>query len=172
LNQSLQKKFELLELQRKALFESLKKVSMEKLTQCPEGRWSIVQIVAHLIAAEKLSVAYLSKKIMAINEVGDTGLWEEIKMIGLILSQRLPLKYKAPRVVVENTAKETSIAQLEQEWASVRAELKALLENISDSQVNRKIYKHIFAGKLNVQQALVFLSEHFIHHQPQIRRLL
>jgi hypothetical protein len=99
-------------------------------------------------------------------------LLEELKMIVLILSQRLPFKFKAPKVVVENTKPSTSLQELEKEWAAVRNELKTMLEKFGDDQLKRKIYKHVIAGKLNILQTLLFFREHVIHHQQQIKRLL
>jgi uncharacterized damage-inducible protein DinB len=171
LNPRLQQLYESLEAQRHQLMDSLKNLSFEKLNHQPEGKWSINQIIAHLITAEKMSVMYLTKKIQGVNEVENSGLFEELKMMGLIVSQRLPFKFKAPRVVVENTSASTSLKQLEQEWNSVRDETKTLLEKIKDDQVKRMIYKHVRAGKLNIQHALIFFREHVIHHKPQIKRL-
>jgi uncharacterized damage-inducible protein DinB len=172
MNKILERQLTALEVQRNELFTSLHSLPTEKMNNHSEGRWSINQILAHLIAAEKLSISYLQKKILAMNEVDNTGIYEEIKMIGLIISQRLPFKFKAPRVVVENTSQTTDIAQLEKEWSSSREELRQLLEKVSDDQVKRRIYKHVRAGKLNIQHALIFFREHIIHHHPQIKRLM
>lgn len=161
----------MLEAQRIQLLDSLKNLPSEKLNHKPKGKWSINEIVAHLITAERISVQYLTKKIQGIDEVDNTGLIEELKMIGLILSQRLPLKFKAPRVVVENTPSLSDLNQLEQEWITARGNLKVLLEKIGDDQLRKRIYKHVRAGKLNIQQALIFFREHVIHHHPQIQKL-
>lgn len=155
-----------------ALLGEISKLPFEKLNHSQPGRWSINQIIAHLIAGEKISVAYLQKKVLAINEVDNTGIYEEIKMIGLIISQRLPFKFRAPRVVVENTTQTKDISELEKEWTSVRQELRQLLDKVKDDQINRRIYKHVRAGKLNIQHALIFFREHIIHHYPQLKRLM
>ncbi len=154
------------------MLDEMAQLPVEKLNRSQPGRWSINQIIAHLIAGEKLSVAYLQKKILAINEVDNTGIFEEIKMIGLIISQRLPLKFRAPRVVVENTTQTSDLSLLVKEWDSVREELRQLLEKVNDDQINRRIYKHVRAGKLNIQHALIFFREHIIHHYPQLKRLM
>lgn len=172
MNTKLQQIFDSLETQRNQLFISLNSLTVEKLNQQPTNGWSINQVIAHLITAERLSIMYLHKKIQAINEVENTGLLEELKMIVIILSQRLPFKFKAPKTVVENTKSSTSLHQLEQEWNAVRNELKIVLEKFNDDQIKRKIYKHVVAGKLNIQQTLLFFREHVIHHQQQIKRLL
>lgn len=172
MNPKLQKLIDSLEAQRSQLLKTITPLSSEKLNRRIENGWSINQIIAHLIAAEKLSLAYVQKKIQAVDQVGDTGLIEELKMVALKLSQRLPFRFKAPRLVVENTSQSTDIFVLEQEWISARQQLKGLLEKVADDQIDRKMYKHVRAGKLNIQHMLIFFGEHVIHHHPQIKRLL
>ena len=172
MNTKLQLLFDSLERERNILIASLKNLSPDKQQHAPEGKWSIQQILAHLIAAEKLSIMYLHKKMLGIKEAEDTGVLEEIKMVFLQLSQRLPLKFKAPRTVVENTPSYATFEELIADWDKTRAELKTLLEKFDDTEIGKKIYKHIRAGRLNIQHALMFLREHIIHHTPQINRLL
>ena len=172
MNARFQKLYHEIETQRKQLLLSLRPLSHERLNSHPEGKWSINQIIAHLITAERLSVNYLNKKMQGINEAKDSGLVEELKMILLIVSQRLPLKFKAPKVVVDQTVKETDIHNLIREWDKVRAALKNILEGMEDHHVKRKIYRHVVAGMLNIQQALKFLYEHVRHHTPQVKYLL
>jgi uncharacterized damage-inducible protein DinB len=172
LNTKLQLLFDSLERERDTLIATLKNLSPHKRQHAPQGKWSIQQILAHLIAAEKLSIMYLHKKMLGIKEVEDTGVLEEIKMVLLQMSQRLPLKFKAPRTVVENTPSYATFEELTADWDKTRAELKTLLEKFDDSQIRKKIYRHIRAGRLNIQHALMFFREHIIHHTPQIKKLL
>ena len=172
MNTKLQLLFDSLERERDSLLAIVKNLSPDKQQHAPQGKWSIQQILAHLIAAEKLSVMYLNKKMLGIKEVEDTGVLEELKMVVLQLSQRLPLKFKAPRVVVENTPAYANFEELTTDWNKTRAELKTLLEKFDDTQIRKKIYKHIRAGRLNIQHALLFFREHIIHHTPQINRLI
>lgn len=164
--------FQSLENQRHALLRSLREIPHERLNHQRNNKWSVNQILSHLITAERLSVSYLNKKIQGIEAAADTGFVEELKMLALKISQRLPLKFKAPRVVVENTPTETSFEKLEEEWTAVRLELKLVLERVEDRHIKRKIYRHVRAGMLNVQHALQFLKEHVGHHTPQIRNQL
>ena len=172
MNPRLQKLFSAIESQREILLLPLHHLSGEALNHRPQGKWSITQIIAHLITAEKLSVNYLNKKLQGVNEAKDSGPVEELKMILLIVSQRLPLKFKAPKVVVDQTAKETDIHKLVDEWDKTRAALKNILEGIEDQHLKRKIYRHVVAGMLNIQHALKFLYEHVRHHTPQVKYLL
>ena len=171
-NSKLQQLFDKLEVDRNHLLVTLRNLPSDRLEYAPEGKWSIRQILAHLIAAERLSILYLNKKILGIEDVENTGLAEEIKMVLLRMSQRLPLKFKAPRVVVEHTTAYATFEELAADWEKTRTELKTLLEKFDDTQIRKKIYKHVRAGRLNVQHSLMFFREHIIHHTPQINRLL
>jgi hypothetical protein len=172
MNSRLQSLFDSIEVQRHALLLSLKDLPAEKLNHQVSNKWSINQIVAHLISAEHLSVKYIEKKILGIEQIGDTGVIAEMKMLLLQASQRIPLKYKAPKKVVENTLAETDINKLIEQWDAVRIDLKNLLEKIGDSQIKRAIYRHVRVGLINIQHAVKFFGEHVHHHTPQIRKQL
>ena len=171
MNTDLQKLLGKIEKQREQLLYSLTPLSNERRNANRPGQWSIHQIIAHLITAERLSVQYLNKKILGVKEAGDTGLLEEMKMALLIISQRMPLKFKAPQVVISQTPHETDFDKLAEQWDQTRRELKEVLDRIEDHHVNRKIYKHVRVGMMNIKHALRFFREHVSHHTPQIKRL-
>lgn len=137
-----------------------------------DNKWSLHQVLAHLVAVEKLSTQYLKKKIQGIDEAKNSGFTENLKMVVLKISQRLPLKFNAPQGVVALTASYPSLNELEADWSSTRDTLKMLLEEVRDDQIKRMIYKHPAVGKLDITQALEFLGEHVAHHLPQVNRLL
>jgi hypothetical protein len=168
----LERLYDGIEKQRYNLLTPLRSLSNDKLNAHPPGKWSINQIIAHLITAEDLSILYLNKKILGVNEEADSGLIEEMKMILLILSQRLPLKFKAPTMVVDRTSRETDLNILIADWDKTRVELKNILDRIESHHINRKIYRHVRMGMLNIQHTLKFIGEHVGHHTPQIKDLL
>jgi uncharacterized damage-inducible protein DinB len=173
MNTSLQKLFNEIELQRNKTIDSIRHLSEAELSRSlTPGKWSISQILSHLITAERMSLHYIQKKIQGVEQTRDSGLWEEIKIILLAISQRLPaLKFKAPQRVIESTTIYGDLNRITQEWELVRNELCALLEKIPDDYINRKIYRHVRAGYLNVRHALIFFREHVTHHTPQIKNL-
>lgn len=168
----LTREFEKLEAQRQNLLKTITPHRWERLAHAPPGQWSAIQVLAHLVTAEKMSVAYMSKKMAGIQETTDTGLLEDVRMLALKWSQRLPLKFKAPVAVVEKTPAYPALEALLTDWDAVRQDLKKLLQHIPPALLRRKIYRHPVAGRLNVQHALAFFREHINHHQPQLQRLL
>lgn len=169
----LQSLIDQLESQREGILEDIRGFTTEKLTRTPSpGKWSIAEILSHIITAERMSLLYMQKKIQGISETKDSGLMEEAKMVVLKISQRLPgLKFKAPKRVIENTAQYAELSTIIAAWTQVRQELRLLLDQIPDSLLRRLVYKHPLAGYLNVKQALQFFYEHVYHHTPQLKKL-
>ena len=90
---ALQKLLYQIEQQKTNLVNQIGSLDANQLHHHPPGKWSLSQVFAHLIASEQLSVQYLKKKIQAIDEQPNTGIIEELKMLTLIISQRLPIKF-------------------------------------------------------------------------------
>ncbi|MCE7862171.1 MAG: DinB family protein [Bacteroidetes bacterium CHB5] len=168
----LQKLFDTIEKQKQELLLQIESHSSAQLQHSPPGKWSLGQVYAHLIASEQLSVQYLRKKYLGIEAQPPTGIVEELKMLILVISQRLPFKFKAPKLVTDHTPSFRSQEEIAQAWNQTRQELKEVLDGFQDHHLNRKVYKHPVAGMLNIQQALRFFREHLIHHTPQIKKLL
>lgn len=171
---SFQKIFDQLELQRSTILNQVKNLSIEKYNHSPgPGKWSISQILTHIVTAEGLSVGYMKKKAQAIAELGNSGVKESLVLMLLKISQRTPaLKFRAPKVVVENTPPALPFEELSKKWDVQRNDLKNFLESIEDKNAKKLLYKHPVAGRLDARQAAVFFGEHITHHWPQIKRLL
>ena len=174
MNPTLHKLYTRIENQRNDLLTGVRQLSREQLIKnVAPGTWSVAEILSHIITAERISVQYIQKKLLGIQTVPDSGLIAEVKINLLWISQRLPwLKFTAPRYVVEHTPKYQDLDQITREWDHVRSELQVLLEKVPDTLIRRLIYRHVFAGYLNIQHALIFFHEHIVHHTPQIKRLV
>ena len=67
---SLQALFNQLEVRRKATLEPFRSFSPEQLNHRPRpNQWSVAEVLSHLITAEQLSVAYLTKKIQGVDDL-------------------------------------------------------------------------------------------------------
>jgi hypothetical protein len=147
-------------------------MSVEKFNHGSINNWSVNQILNHLMSSERLALLYMRKKSLGVNDLDNSGWLEELKSVMLKVSQRLPIRYKAPRAVVEHTSSIADFEQLRTEWQQVRAGLIQFAGKIEEKNIYKKIFKHPVAGRLNVIQAIVFFREHLRHHLPQIQRLL
>jgi uncharacterized damage-inducible protein DinB len=165
--------FNELERQRMDMLNHVKDLSPEKLNFAPPGKWSIAQILTHILVAEQLSMLYMKKKALGINELESSGPVALMRIVLLKISQRIPsLKFKAPQVVVDHTPPALSLNELNEKWSLHRKKLAEFLDGIEEKNKKKLIYKHVIAGRLDARQAMVFFREHANHHWPQIKRLL
>jgi uncharacterized damage-inducible protein DinB len=163
-----------LERQRATVIDQVKNLPVAKFNYAPfPGKWSISQILTHILIAEQLSVGYMKKKALGIDHLKNSGISETLRLALLKVSQRIPsIKYKVPKVVLANTPPAFPIAELISRWETHHRELRIFLDTIEDKNVKKVIYKHPFAGRLDARQTMVFFREHMNHHLPQIKRLL
>ncbi|SKC75922.1 DinB family protein [Ohtaekwangia koreensis] len=165
-------RFEQIETDRKKLLNELIALNEDILWKAPQGKWSINQILTHIMVSEKLSVLYMRKKSHGVDQLDNSGALESFKVLVLKASQRLPIKYSAPKVLIENTPDALPLQELIRQWDSVRDVLRNLLEKIAEKNIRKKIYKHPVVGRLDVLQAMAFFHEHIHHHWPQVKHLL
>jgi len=172
-NNKLRLLYEQLEDDRARLMAELSNASGDTLSLKPsKDKWSVNEILTHLVTSEQLTIRYLKKKSLGVEQLRNSGLAEKIRYAVLEISQRLPLKFKAPKHLVSNTPEALAFPQLLTSWNATRQELKEFLNSITDRNVNKLIYKHPVAGRFDVSQCLMFMREHYHHHLPQIKRLL
>lgn len=173
MNSELQKTFLAAERVRNEIIALMASVPPDQLSLTPfPGKWSALQILTHLYISEKLSFSYIKKKSLGIETLANAGLKQTLLMPVLKISQRLPFRFKAPRVVVENTPEAIPLDQLISQWNLLRIELRSHLDHLSDAHVHRLVYKHPIAGRLSLPQAIQFFAEHITHHKPQIIKAL
>jgi hypothetical protein len=167
------KRFNMLEADRQKLLLTLTAIPPEAtLSQAPAGKWSVNQILTHLITSERLSLLYMRKKSLGVQNLSNSGIREALKLVVLKVSQRLPLKYKAPGILVEHTPEVLPLPQAVEQWNTVRNDLRKFLDGIKDQHIRKMIYKHPVVGMLDVMQAMAFFHEHIHHHWPQVKNLL
>jgi uncharacterized damage-inducible protein DinB len=135
------------------------------------GGWSTVQVLAHVILAERLSLEYLQKKIQRPESIPRSGVISALKSGALAVFLRLPFKVSAPvrSADVPDTAE---LSDLEREWDEVRNGLRTFVGDLPAELAGRAIYRHPVAGRLSLEQTLRFLIEHLSRHTRQIDRLL
>jgi uncharacterized damage-inducible protein DinB len=171
MNVRFKKAFDKLEKQRDFLLHHVSLLPVEKYSSTINNGWSVSEILIHLVTSERLSINYMKKKALGIESLENSGLVEVIKMQLLRLSQRLPVKYKAPNIIVDHTPAAIPFDSLRREWDEVRQELKLFAERMADNHVKKKVFKHPVAGRLDLFQAMDFFFEHIQHHWPQIKGL-
>jgi len=162
--------FKQLEEQRTLLLKELKKKENAVLKQRPQGGgWNILEVLGHLLQTEKLALSYVNKKMNVIKEISFSGIKAIINKHILLSVLGLPFKYKAPQnsIPAEDIR---SLEELENEWAEFRKELLRLLD-VTGNESRKLLYRHPFAGRMNLLQMMQFFIAHIKHHIKQIDRI-
>lgn len=168
--EALRDKYLHLEDKRKNLYDLLETLDEKQLNFRPaEDKWSITQIVFHLVKAEQLSVISINKEIRNTNS-GRAGVSAFVRSSLLKFALISPLKFKAPPIM-GNVPKEYDINELKTKWLTVRNKLHTALGEVDKELGKQYLFVHPYAGKLNIYQTMDFLVQHFNHHYRQIKRL-
>ena len=161
--------YEKIEIQRINLIDKIKgndKVSLSKKRETDV--WNISEVLGHLIQAETLALSYVKKKMNVIQDLPYSGPRSSININILRVILFLPFKYKAPKASVPE--KVLTLDELTKKWGDIRSDLKNIL--IQNGKESRKLlYKHPFAGRMNLIEMMKFFRAHIAHHIKQIQRI-
>lgn len=170
----LEARFKSLDKKMNLLFEELKVYSEAQLNRKPTpDKWSVIQVMHHLLLAERSSLSYLQKKLSFNPELKRTGVGTRFRSMLVWASLNAPIKFKAPDAVSgENLPQEAGFWDTIKQWQAQRKELKTFLSKLPPSRLKEEIYKHPFAGRLGAYGMLDFFEWHFDRHHKQIRRIV
>lgn len=159
-----------LEKLRKQYVKTIKEASpVQQRLKVDASGWNMLQVLHHLILAEKLSMEYLIRKQYGNARKGSNfaAFFRSMTLRFLLQS---PLRFKAPRVL-KAPLEDPDPESLLKEWEQVRQGMYEYLQHFPDDKLSMLIYRHPRAGWLTIQQALEFFEDHLVHHQQQLRRI-
>lgn len=172
MNAQLQRNFNKLEADRKALFTELKQYTDELLNKKPAPEaWSVAEVIGHLLTAEEMSLAYLKKKMQDTASAKPEGIKQKWRWLLVQIVFTFDIKFKAPDIVTPKMGF-TTLAELDKRWSETRSQTADVLNRLSDKELNSQLWKHAVAGKLNLHHMVAFFGIHFNRHKKQITRTL
>lgn len=160
--------------------EASRQALLKKVEACDENirnykpapeKWSVTQICYHLHLSEIQSIRYVKKKMLGGVALKKTGIAADVRYSVLKLTLLSNYKFKAPKIlgdVPENLHYQEVITN----WNETRRQLQSLVETIPDDLIDREVYRHPRAGRLNLTQMVTFFQDHFDHHASQVKRLI
>lgn len=156
------------------LFEQLMQETHPNLDRklSPE-RWSVYEIMQHLMLSEGASLRYLRKKSLGLAQMKKAGLraaWRSFLVAAMLSS---PFKFKAPKGTdIEVFEPTESFAQLSGRWQSQRSELREFLGSLPQEIFDKEAYRHPRVGMITIGGMLWFFQVHFDRHAGQMARTL
>lgn len=164
--------FRKMEAEREKLISLIDKLDDKGLNFIPApGKWSILQILFHIVKAEHLTIFSIKNNLNKQDKLENSTSGSFIRSFLLNISLKSSMKLKAPQIL-QKVPETYDIEQLKKKWSTLRGELKKIIGNIDENLLNKYIFEHPYSGKLNFTQSLKFLDAHTTHHKKQIIRIM
>lgn len=136
-------------------------------------RWTVYEVMQHLMLSEGNSLKYLRKKTLGMKQLKTAGFQAGFRIWLLEMVMRSPIKFKAPKGAgVEVFVPVESFAALSGQWQKQREELRQFLSELPMEIFDKEVYRHPRSGMLSIGGMLRFFQVHFDRHGKQIERIL
>ena len=174
MNTRLEEVLNYLDAERTALREAVELVPAELRDQQPgPDRWSVAQVLQHLLIIEKRIVTGVSKWVA---EAKENGLGPELESSSVLSSLDLAMiadrtsRRTAPEEVRPKAEMDAASA-----WTALEQSRQALHNGVlvgDGLALSEVIQPHPVLGPINIYQWLLFVGSHEIRHTAQIREIV
>ena len=165
----LRDKFEMYDRTRLALLDNLAGLNDDQLRRKPgPGDWSILQIVQHMVLAERDVMQYLPEPKELIDR--KRGLRARIFYVVVLLILRWNIRVPVPAKGMVPDGN-TSLSELRQQWDENLRWFRGYLDSLGLEDLKSAVFSHPIAGPLTGPQAGKLAQYHFDAHLRQIKKV-
>ncbi len=154
---------------RGALLDELATLSAEDLAAKPEaGGWSILEIVEHLILAERAilqGLPPLAELVVRPRSLKNRCIYP---LVVTILKLGIPVKVPSRRMLPTGTV---PLAELRGQWDETYRWLRSYVASLPPDGASRAVFQHPVSGPITLTQALRMDRLHLATHLKQIAKL-
>ena len=167
---NVQDQYDRLKLKLEALLKHLGSLTSEKLSfKAGPDKWSIVEVVEHLVVAEKDLLNQLSINIPASALDPKSKTPERHQTVIKVMER--DIEVDVPDNSLEPQGRLT-LDELLSQWDEIRKKLASLLAEIQSKSIDDPVYRHPYGGPLDISETLQFFEVHFDNHMRHIERIL
>jgi hypothetical protein len=154
---------------RNELLDELQSLDEAHLVARPvAGKWSILEIVEHVVLAERAILRGLPPPEHLVHRERTVGHAIRHSIVLFVLWSGLPVKVPSPTMLPSGGR---DLAQLRRMWDENLSWLRAVVKDSDSRFLDRNVFEHPVAGPLNVRHVLRMDRLHVAGHVAQIRRL-
>jgi hypothetical protein len=164
----LREKFERYDRTRRALLDDLAVLNDNQLRRKPSpSEWSILQIVQHMVLAERDVTQYLPEPKELIHR--KRGLRARIFYVVVLLILKWNIRVPVPSEGMVPDGN-TSLSELRQQWDENMRWFKGYVDSLGPEDLKRAVFSHPIAGPLTGPQAGKLAQYHFEAHLRQVNK--
>lgn len=159
--------FEAIDRNTKTILDTIDSLSPEQLLIKPEGKWSIIEQLEHIVLTDKVVSLMLMRTPSSVSET-DTILGQErLEKIIVTLRGR---KVQAPDFL-QPKGSIKSKTEFQEQFTQQREAFKQKVEN-GEIILSNNTYKHPYLGEMTVIDWYHFIPLHAQRHLEQIKDIL
>lgn len=166
----LQERLRALDERRCALLDEVEALDAARLIAKPQaGKWSVLEIVEHLVLAEREVLQNLPEPSQLVERQRGLGARVTYPVVMFVLKCGIPVKVPSDGMIPKGDA---SLGDLRRQWNESQQWLRAYVDGLDRAGFGRAVFKHPVAGPLTVAEAVHMGQLHVETHARQIRRLV
>ena len=124
-------------------------------------KWSVVEAIEHLVVVEENLLEQLAGAESAAKLDPQDRSAENFQVVIKVMERDIPVD--VPDESMEPHG-EFSLEALLDRWQDVRRRTRAYIEGLASEDAGKLVYRHPFAGPLNLAETLRFVDVHFDNH--------
>ena len=132
-------------------------------------KWSIVEVIEHLVMAEENMLAQLTDETSAATLDPQDRSAKNYHIVIKVMTRDIPVD--VPDESMEPRG-QFSLAELLDRWDDTRKKTRAYISVIDSEKAGDLVYRHPFAGPLDMAETLRFIDVHFDNHMRHIDRII
>jgi hypothetical protein len=152
---------------RGALLDEMEALDAAVLVAKPfAGKWSILEIIEHLVLAERAVFKGLPDPSRLVERERGVGHRVRYQLVMFILNSGIRVRVPSPTMVPQGNR---SLAELRRLWDENQAWLRSCIDHLGPKGIRGAVLEHPVAGPLTVDMAVRMGQVHVAGHVRQIR---
>jgi hypothetical protein len=165
----IQKIFDSLEKKYPNLLQLLNSLSDDALYfKAGADKWSIVEVIEHLVMAEENMLEQLTDAASATALDPQDRSAKNYHIVIKVMTKDIPVD--VPDESMEPHG-QIALEELLERWNDTRQKTRAFIDGINSEKAGELVYRHPFAGPLNMAETLRFIDVHFDNHMRHIETI-
>ena len=132
-------------------------------------KWSIVEVIEHLVVAEENMLEQLTGATSATALDPQDRSAKNYHIVIKVMTRDIPVD--VPDESMEPHGR-FSLEELLGRWDDIRQKTRAYVNGIDPEEADNLVYRHPFAGPLDMAETLRFIDVHFDNHMRHIDRII